>query len=389
MKKIGVIGLGYVGLSNALMLSKKHHVFGYDIDVNKIKNLKQKVLPFKDTFMSDFFESQSLNLSFSSDFEELNQELDFLFIALPTNFDSGKNEFDTSIIEGVLLKISETKFKGKVVIKSTVPIGFTDRMNELYPQLKLIFSPEFLREGKALWDNLNPSRIILGSFDSKDDELLNTLKAVIEKADVKYLITTPKEAEAIKLFSNTYLAMRVAYFNEIDTFSEATQLSSENIIKGISLDPRIGDYYNNPSFGYGGYCLPKDTKQTRSSFKATPQNLIDAIIDSNETRKRVIANQIISKKPKTVGVYRLIMKTGSDNFRESAIFDVMKAISEAGIEIIIYEPELEKEAIELGRVIKNLEVFKSQAQIILANRIEDAILDVKDKVYTRDIFHNN
>lgn len=389
MKKIGVIGLGYVGLSNALMLSKKHHVFGYDIDVNKIKNLKQKVLPFKDTFMSDFFESQSLNLSFSSDFEELNQELDFLFIALPTNFDSGKNEFDTSIIEGVLLKISETKFKGKVVIKSTVPIGFTDRMNELYPQLKLIFSPEFLREGKALWDNLNPSRIILGSFDSKDDELLNTLKAVIEKADVKYLITTPKEAEAIKLFSNTYLAMRVAYFNEIDTFSEATQLSSENIIKGISLDPRIGDYYNNPSFGYGGYCLPKDTKQTRSSFKATPQNLMDAIIDSNETRKRVIANQIISKKPKTVGVYRLIMKTGSDNFRESAIFDVMKAISEVGIEIIVYEPELEKEAIELGRVIKNLEVFKSQAQIILANRIEDAILDVKDKVYTRDIFHNN
>jgi UDPglucose 6-dehydrogenase len=389
MKKIGVIGLGYVGLSNALMLSKEHHVFGYDLDSNKIKNLKQKVLPFKDTFMSDFLDSEALNITFSSDFEDLNQELDFLFIALPTNFDTDKNEFDTSIIEGVLQKISETTFKGKVVIKSTVPIGFTDRMAQLNPRLTLIFSPEFLREGQALWDNLHPSRIILGSLDSNDDELEETLKVVIENKDVKYLITTPKEAEAIKLFSNTYLAMRVAYFNEIDTFSEMMELSSENIIKGVSLDPRIGDQYNNPSFGYGGYCLPKDTKQMRSNFEEIPQNLIDAIIDSNETRKRFIADQIISQKPSVVGIYRLIMKTGSDNFRESAIFDVMKVISEAGIEIIVYEPELEKETIEFGRVVKNLDVFKSQAQIILANRIEESILDVKDKVYTRDIFHNN
>jgi UDPglucose 6-dehydrogenase len=284
---------------------------------------------------------------------------DYVIISTPTNFNEETNYFDTDLVELIVKQTTELAPNAVMIIKSTIPVGLTVELSKKYQTNKLYFSPEFLREGKALFDNLYPSRIIVGGKTSEAKKFADLLVEGAEKEDIEVLFVGSTEAEAIKLFSNSYLAMRVSYFNEIDSFSIFKELDAGEIIKGVSLDPRIGDYYNNPSFGYGGYCLPKDTKQMRSNFNEIPQNLMDAIIDSNETRKRVIADQIISKKPKTVGIYRLIMKTGSDNFRESAIFDVMKAISEAGIEIIVYEPELEKEAIEFGRVIKNLDVFKS------------------------------
>ena len=389
MKNIAVIGLGYVGLSNALMLAKNNQVLGYDLDINKIKLLTQKNLPFKDEFMSEYFKKQELRISFTSSFQDLKPSLDYVFIALPTNFKEDLNQFDTSIIEEVLSRLSTLNFQGKIIIKSTVYIGFTEKMAKKLLNLKLLFSPEFLREGQALYDNFFPSRIIIGSSEDADIELEKTLRESIKDKDVEVLHTSLSEAEAIKLFSNTYLAMRVAFFNEIDTFSKIQKLSSEKIIKGLSLDSRIGDYYNNPSFGYGGYCLPKDTKQMLSNFHNIPQKMMSAIVDANETRKRFIADQIINQNPKVVGVYRLIMKTGSDNFRESAIFDVMNYIKNSGIKIIIFEPELFKTDHEFDGVIDNIEVFKEQSDIIIANRLEDAILDAKDKVYTRDIFHNN
>ena len=389
MKRVGVIGLGYVGLANALMLAKKNQVLGYDINPFVIETLKDKNILFHDDLMSKYLSQFSKNLNFTNSFDDVSEDLDFLFIALPTNFNQDINQFDTTIIEDTLLKLSEKNYKGKIIIKSTVPIGFTNKMSETFSKLSIIFSPEFLREGQALRDNLNPSRVVIGTHSSSETELLEILKDAIEKKDTKFLMTHPSEAEAIKLFSNTYLSMRVAFFNEIDTLSSSLSLSSENIIKGISLDPRIGDYYNNPSFGYGGYCLPKDTKQMQSDFNSVPQNLITATIDSNETRKKFIAEDIISKKPNQVGIYRLIMKKGSDNFRESAIFDIINLLKKANIKIIVYEPKLKELTAEFDHLVNDLKTFKSQSELIIANRIEDDLLDVLEKVYTRDIFHNN
>jgi len=389
MKRVGVIGLGYVGLANALMFAEKNQVLGYDINPFVIETLKDKNILFHDDLMSKYLSQFSKNLNFTNSFDDLSEDLDFLFIALPTNFNQDINQFDTTIIEDTLLKLSEKNYKGKIIIKSTVPIGFTNKMSETFSKLSIIFSPEFLREGQALRDNLNPSRVVIGTHSSSETELLEILKDAIEKKDTKFLMTHPSEAEAIKLLSNTYLSMRVAFFNEIDTLSSSLSLSSENIIKGISLDPRIGDYYNNPSFGYGGYCLPKDTKQMQSDFNSVPQNLITATIDSNETRKKFIAEDIISKKPNQVGIYRLIMKKGSDNFRESAIFDIINLLKKANIKIIVYEPKLKELTAEFDHLVNDLKTFKSQSELIIANRIEDDLLDVLEKVYTRDIFHNN
>jgi UDPglucose 6-dehydrogenase len=339
--------------------------------------------------MNEYYLKESLNLSFTSSFDDINSNDDFVFIALPTNFNENTQKFDSSIIENSLRDLSDINFKGQVVIKSTISIGFTQSMLLKFPNLDIVFSPEFLREGQALYDNLYPSRVVIGSDHEAVNELMETLKKAILNKDVEIIHTSSKEAEAIKLLSNTYLAMRVAFFNEVDTFSVMNKLSAKNIIKGLSLDPRIGDYYNNPSFGYGGYCLPKDTKQMLSNFQDIPQNLISAIINSNETRKRFIADQIINENPKVVGVYRLIMKMGSDNFRESAIFDVMKTLENHGIRVVIFEPELKDNHFEFHNVICDLELFKKESDIIIANRLEDTISDVKDKVYTRDIFNNN
>lgn len=386
---ISVFGLGYVGLANALLLSQNEQVKAYDIVKEKIDLLSQSKSPLEDKEIHEFLKRDDLNLEFTNDFEDAVNFADYLIIATPTDYDEDKNYFNTSTVEDVIEKALEIRPDATFIIKSTVPVGYTLDVKEKFKTENIIFSPEFLREGKALYDNLHPSRIVVGEVSDRGEEVASLFKENAWDEDVTVLLTNSTEAEAIKLFSNTYLALRVAYFNELDTYAETRGLDSRQIIEGVGLDPRIGTHYNNPSFGYGGYCLPKDTKQLRANYEDVPSNIIGAIVDANTTRKDFIANQILAKNPKTVGIYRLTMKANSDNFRYSSIQGIMKRIKAKGIEVVVYEPSLNEETFFNSKVIKDFEEFKDISDIIVSNRFESILEDVKEKVYTRDIFGDN
>lgn len=384
--KIAVAGIGYVGLSLATLLSKHHEVVALDINPKKVEMVNNKISPIKDKEIEEYFIKEDLNLKATLDYKEAFLGAEFIIISTPTNYDEEKNNFDTSSVEDIIKKVISMELNTTMVIKSTVPVGFTKTIKEKYKMNNIMFSPEFLREGKALYDNLYPSRIIIGEKSKKAEQFAKILKdtCLKEDAQIKYMNST--EAEAVKLFSNTYLALRVAFFNELDTYAEKKGLNAKDIIDGVCLDKRIGNYYNNPSFGYGGYCLPKDTKQLRANFKDVPENLISAIVQSNETRKSYIANEVITKKPKIVGIYRLAMKSNSDNFRSSAINDVMKKIQEKNIKVVLYEPTINEQNFNNIEIVKNLDTFKSLSDIIIANRLNDEIKDLEYKIYTRDLF---
>lgn len=390
--KIAVAGTGYVGLSNAILLAQHNSVTAVDVVQAKVDLINSKKSPIVDKEISEYLESHKLDLTATLDGETAYKNADFIIISTPTNYDSEKNFFDTSSIEAVLKLIKKCGSKATIVIKSTIPVGYTEKIRKEFALDNLLFSPEFLREGHALYDNLYPSRIVVSypveqpELKSKAEEFASLLKQGAIKEDIKILTPNCTEAEAIKLFANTYLALRVAYFNELDTYAETKGLNTKQIIEGIGLDPRIGDYYNNPSFGYGGYCLPKDSKQLLANFDNVPQNLIRAIVDSNRTRKEYITRQILAKKPETVGIYRLTMKANSDNFRQSAIQDIMKSLRGEGVNVVIYEPTLKTETFEKFQVIADFEDFKNSSDVILANRLDDCLKDIKDKVYTRDLF---
>jgi len=389
---ITIVGTGYVGLSISTLLSQKHKIITLDIDESKVELINKRKSPIEDKEIEDFFINKKLNLHATLNQELAYKESDYIVISTPTDYDTENNYFDTSSIESVLNDIKEINPNVPVIIKSTVPVGYTRTLRQKFNKENIYFSPEFLREGKALFDNLYPSRIIVGS---KTDEARIFAEILLEgalKDDVNVILMGSTEAEAVKLFSNTYLALRVAYFNELDSYAESHKLDALEIINGVSLDPRIGAHYNNPSFGYGGYCLPKDTKQLRANYKDIPNNIISAIVEANSTRKDFIADQILKKNPKIVGIYRLVMKSGSDNFRSSSIQGIMKRIKAKGIEVVVYEPVLEEnKQTEFfhSKVINNLDDFKQVSDIIVANRITDEILDVKQKVYTRDLFNSD
>ena len=385
--KIAVAGTGYVGLSLATLLSQNNEVIALDVIPEKVEKINNKISPIKDEYIEKYFKEKALNLKATLDYKEAFKDAEFVIISTPTNYDEEKNFFDTSSVEDIIKKvISMNDNNITMVVKSTIPVGFIENIKQKYNINNIFFSPEFLREGKALYDNLYPSRIIVGEKNEKAKEFANILIESAEKKDIETLFMNSTEAEAVKLFANTYLALRVAYFNELDTYALTKGLNSKDIIKGVCLDPRIGDQYNNPSFGYGGYCLPKDTKQLLANYKDVPQNLIEAIVNSNKTRKDFITEEIMKIKPQVVGIYRLTMKTGSDNFRASAIQDIIKNLRANNIEVIIYEPTLTKNEFNGFKVINDINEFKMKSSIILANREENLLDDVKEKVYTRDLF---
>lgn len=385
--KIAVAGTGYVGLSLATLLSQNNEVIALDVIPEKVEKINNRISPIKDEYIEKYFKEKQLNLTATLDYEEAFKGAEFVIISTPTNYNEEKNFFDTSSVEDIIKKvISMNDNNITMVVKSTIPVGFIEGIRKKYNIDNIFFSPEFLREGKALYDNLYPSRIIVGEKNEKAKQFAKILIDAAEKKDIETLFMNSTEAEAVKLFANTYLALRVAYFNELDTYAITKGLNSRDIIKGVCLDPRIGDQYNNPSFGYGGYCLPKDTKQLLANYKNVPQNLIEAIVNANKTRKDFITEEILKNKPETVGIYRLTMKAGSDNFRSSAIQDIIKNLRANNVKVIIYEPTLNKTEFNGFEVVNDIKQFKEKSSIILANRQEGLLEDVSDKVYTRDLF---
>jgi UDPglucose 6-dehydrogenase len=389
MKKIVVIGLGYVGLANAVLLSLKDEVVAVEINEQRIDLVNKRIAPIQDAEIEHYFANHKLNLVATSDLAWALKDAEFVVIATPTDYDTNKNFFDTSSVDSSIEKIHKINKNVAVIIKSTIPVGYSENIQKKYSDMEIIFSPEFLREGKALYDNLYPSRIVIGSHSPQAHAFAELLKKNTLKEDVQVLFTGPTEAEAIKLFSNTYLALRVAFFNELDTYAEIKGIDTKKVILGVGLDPRIGSHYNNPSFGYGGYCLPKDTKQLLANYKGVPQNIIGAIVDANRTRKDHVADMIVAKNPKVVGVYRLVMKKNSDNFRSSSIQGVMKRISEKGIKVVVYEPALAAKDFFGSEVIRDFDEFVQMSDLIVANRHYKELAEVSDKVYTRDIFNRD
>lgn len=384
--KIAVAGTGYVGLSIATLLSQKNEVVALDVIPEKVEMINNRISPIKDKEIEEFFKTKRLNLKATLDYKEAFEDAEFIVISTPTNYDDEKNHFDTSSVEDIIQKVTSMKSDATMVIKSTIPVGFVESIKVKYNIDNIMFSPEFLREGKALYDNLYPSRIIVGEVSERAEKFASLLKECALKEDVTVKFMGPTEAEAVKLFANTYLALRVAYFNELDTYAELKGLNTKDIIEGVGLDPRIGSHYNNPSFGYGGYCLPKDTKQLLANFENVPQNLVRAIVRANRTRKKHITEMVMRKDPEVVGIYRLTMKTNSDNFRASAIQEIIERLKIEDVEIIIYEPTLNKEEFNGCKVITDFDEFAQKSDVILANRLEECLQPVKNKVYTRDIY---